>query len=164
MTTRTPHRIELADYHPDYSANWVDIKAKMSYAMQLEYEGAGVGMKDEGGLDPRQMNRAQRRHMQKTGEGAGEQKLTYSHAEREIKFLEMCIVAWNLTDDDNRPIPANRDGFFHEDLDGDVMIFVADAMDAYYKSLERTPEERMDLAEPSTEPSSLERRAASRSA
>ena len=110
---------------------WVDIKAKRSWSDKQKVSEAGFDMSQ--GDDGRSMSIS-----------------LYSAA---LKRFDTAIVDWNLQDEDGKPLPVSLEGFEHDDFDADFGEWLSAEIEEYYRSLLRTEEEDLTLAESSMESS-----------
>ena len=135
MADGRTHRIDLAEFDPEYAGEWVDIRESLSWRQRNDVD---VGwMKIRPSI---------------TQSSDGTQGVSARFAEipaveRVMVLMETALVAWSLKDRNGAPLPVGRAGLDHEDFDGELGDWLLQLVQKYYAAFRRTAEERKKSAE-----------------
>lgn len=129
MTAQKAHRIYLDEC--GYPGEWVDIRARRSWAARQRVDAATIGQSQVVGNELRVMP---------------------DLMARALAMLEEAVVAWSLRDASGEPLPVGRGGFQHDDFDEHLGDWLVRAVEAYYDGQRRGQDERKNSGGPSTPP------------
>lgn len=120
--TKGLHRIHLREFDQErYADDWVDIKARRSFADGMRIDGALAAVSSD----------------------------TTKLLEYTLTLFATSIRAWTLKDEAGEPIPTDRSGFLNDDFEDDVGDWLADQIRKYHESRKRGSEDRKNSGSPS---------------